>query len=584
MPLGDMHGDVIAWYRDQLAQPARFPWDGLRWEPVRIGPTWRTGSDGRWVLPESTIGWDVLGFCGCWMQHSRGVPWRFTLEQARFILWWYEVDERGRFVNYAGVLQRLKGWGKDPLAAAIAGNDLVGPARVAYMDGDTPVAVESEEPWVQTAATNQDQTKNLMKLYPGLWTPEAVRRFGLQIGRERVYAHDGAALMEAVTSSPAALEGARASLVIPNETHHWRANNQGHDMAEVIDRNSAKSEEGGARVLAITNAYEPGEDSVAQRDREAYESGQSGASLTSGILYDSVEAPPDAPLSAEACEEVVTAVRGDSVWLDTERIRKFILDIRNPPSRSRRFWYNQIEAEEDAWIVPRWFQACAKPVPVADGDRIVMFFDGSKSDDATGLVGCRVEDGHVFTLGMWQRPPGVRGRDWVVPVADVDRVVAETWDRYRVQAFWGDPSHVLDDETQDRFWDGTFDEWHRRYSKKIRKRLWAVQTKHAVMWDMAAPSRTAEFTDAAQRTAQEIEASFDAVMAGGDPSFTWDGDGRLRSHVENARRVPNKYGFTVAKKHRESSRKIDLAVCMIGARMLARTVDLRFGRKAGKVY
>jgi hypothetical protein len=77
--------------------------------------------------------------------------------------------------------------------------------------------------------------------------------------------------MQAVTSSPTTLEGARASFVLLNETHHWAANNDGHDMADVIERNATKSPGGTARTVRITNAYEPGEDSVAERDREAYE-------------------------------------------------------------------------------------------------------------------------------------------------------------------------------------------------------------------------------------------------------------------------------------------------------------------------
>jgi hypothetical protein len=43
-----------------------------------------------------------------------------TLEQARFILWWYSVDENGRYSHRNGVFRRMKGHGKDPLAAALA--------------------------------------------------------------------------------------------------------------------------------------------------------------------------------------------------------------------------------------------------------------------------------------------------------------------------------------------------------------------------------------------------------------------------------------------------------------------------------
>ena len=39
-------------------------------------------------------------------------------------------------------------------------------------------------------------------------------------------------------------------------------------------------------------------------------------------------------------------------------------------------------------------------------DGWVLFFDGSKSDDSTALVGCRLSDGHVVTLGIWAKPQG----------------------------------------------------------------------------------------------------------------------------------------------------------------------------------
>jgi hypothetical protein len=132
-----------------------------------------------------------------------------------------------------------------------------------------------------------------------------------------------------------------------------------------------------------------------------------------------------------------------------------ILDTRNPPSRSRRFWYNQITAAEDAWIVPQDFDDCAdRDLEVAPGDEIVLFFDGSKSDDATGLVGCRLSDGHVLTLGMWQKPPGERGKGWIVPKASVSERVARCSTATR---WWRSGATrripVKDDESQERYWD-----------------------------------------------------------------------------------------------------------------------------------
>lgn len=76
-----------------------------------MGPTWQRDGDG-WYLPKHTLGWQIAGWCSEWLQNDEGDgPWQFTLEQLRWLLWWYAVDETGRFIYRKGVLQRLKGWG-----------------------------------------------------------------------------------------------------------------------------------------------------------------------------------------------------------------------------------------------------------------------------------------------------------------------------------------------------------------------------------------------------------------------------------------------------------------------------------------
>lgn len=84
--------------------------------PTYLGPTWM-GEDGRptttgpWRLPERTLGWEIAKWVADYLLGEDGKPFRLTLEQLRFLLWWYAVDESGRFVYRTGVLQRLKGWG-----------------------------------------------------------------------------------------------------------------------------------------------------------------------------------------------------------------------------------------------------------------------------------------------------------------------------------------------------------------------------------------------------------------------------------------------------------------------------------------
>jgi hypothetical protein len=580
---------VVAHYRRLLAEPAVMPWAGCRWEPVRIGPVWQTTSGGRWLLPEASIGWAQLGWIGTRLQLRRGVPFRLTLEQARWLLWWGALDERGQFLHRDGILQRLKGWGKDPIGAILAMVEAFGPARFVEWDGDEPVATDVPEAWVQLAATSLEQTKNTTRMFPRL-VPDATKdELGLRIGKEVIYGLGDERMIQAVTSSPSTLEGARATFVLKNETQHWLANNDGHEMAAVIERNSTKSEGGLARTLAITNAFEPGMDSQAERDREAWELSASGGSLTTGIMYDSLEAPPLAPLSAAEAPEVVRAIRGDSAWLDVDRIVQSILDTRNPPSRSRRFWYNQIQAAEDAWADPQHWDSLAAPqVDVGPDDPIVVVFDGAKTDDATGIVGVRLSDGHAITLGMWQRPPAERGVGWLAPRAEIDQAVERVFERHNVVGFWADPSHALDDVTEERYWDSLLDGWHHRYKARLRPELWAQPRKHAVLWDMANHQRQAEFTAAAERALADMIDAARAVTSGQPAPLTHDGDARLRRHVHNARRYPNRWGVSIWKGHRESPKKIDLAVCWILARHLRRQAmlapDAKKGKQAGRVY
>ncbi|MGZ9829874.1 hypothetical protein ACXYTP_23455 [Tsukamurella ocularis] len=553
--------EPIDWYRDRLSKAP--PTGERKWEPVRIGPTWQRDGDG-WLLPERTLGWHMLGWCGMNLRGPDGAEQEFTPEQARFLLWYYAVDEHGKWLTSNAVLQRLKGWGKDPVAAAIAAFSAFGPSMVDWSRDDVAGAVHgvhNPAAWVQIVAVSQEQTKNTLKLFPTILPPETIRRYGIQIGRLNVWGLGDTVQIEAITSSPLAVEGGRPTQVIRGETQNWNSSNQGHELAGAIDGNVAKSRRGTARILDICNAYRPGEDSVGERMREAWENAR-GAGIDIGLLYDSLEAPPDAPLTLEEAPAVLHAIRGDAYWLDTAadgEILKSIAKTTNSPSESRRKWYNQITATADAWVTPQAFDAQAVPDSVADGESVVLFFDGSKSDDSTGIVGCRVSDGYVFTVGVWERPPGSEA--WQVDREAVDARMSETVERLNVIGLWADPSDARDDETGERFWEDLLDRWARRWGRQFT--LHAVKSgdgAHAVIWDMRSPAHQKLFVEHAERAMTDIS----------EGNFPHDGHKKLAQHVKNARRRPSKYGVSLGKEHRESRRKVDLAVCAVGARMMWR--------------
>ncbi|MGZ4663214.1 MAG: hypothetical protein ACXVYB_18250 [Arthrobacter sp.] len=82
----------------------------LHFPPSYIGPTWQKDENGHWLLPERTLGWEILGWVAEWLTFSDGNPFILTPEQARFVLWFYAIDERGKFSYRKAVLQRMKGW------------------------------------------------------------------------------------------------------------------------------------------------------------------------------------------------------------------------------------------------------------------------------------------------------------------------------------------------------------------------------------------------------------------------------------------------------------------------------------------
>lgn len=272
--------------------------------------------------------------------------------------------------------------------------------------------------------------------------------------------------------------------------------------------------------------------------------------------------------------DVLASVRGDSVWLNLKRLRKQVEDPRIAPSQSRRFWYNQIVASEDAWLDPLAVDAQRRPeLPLQKGEEIALFFDGSKNDDATALVACRISDGQIFTIGLWQSPPkrGRKNFDWVVPRADVSRVVRDTFKTYKVLGFFADPSHTREDGTLDRFWQPIIDEWHREFGSRLI--VWAQNNKHAVQFDMSNKNgEGAKFVVAAERFVQEME----------DGDLWHDGNPELVRHMKNARRFPTQHGISLMKDGPESPRKIDLAVCAVGAHMVRTLILNDAGKRRGQ--
>lgn len=544
--------------------------------PHIVGPSWQRTVEGNWHLPEKTLGWDVLAWMSEYVNtpgghddpdrlrmligmSEAGIPVNENMflptdEQVRLLLWWYAVDGTGQYVYREGVIRRLKGWGKDPFAAAMALAELCGPVAFSHFDSNgEPVGKPRQAAWITVAAVSQDQTKNTFSLFPVMISKRLKADYGLDVNRFIIYSAAGGRL-EAATSAPASMEGNRPTFVIQNETQWWGQgpdgkNNEGHTMASVIEGNMTKVE--GARTLSICNAHVPGTETVAEKAYIEWQNVASGKSIDAGALYDALEAPADTPISeippesedpigfAEGIEKLrqgIIVARGDSTWLPVGDIIKSILSTKNVISESRRKFLNQVNATEDAWISPQEWDRIAIPgAKIEPKEKITLGFDGSKSNDWTALVACRVSDGMLSLIKVWD-PAKHNGE---VPREDVDATVQSCFERYEIVAFRADVKEF----------EAYVDQWSRMYKKKMKVN---ASPNNPIAFDMRGQQK---------RFAFDCERLEDAVV---EREVSHDGNPVLRQHVLNAKRHPTTYdAIAIRKATKDSSNKIDAAVCAV---------------------
>jgi hypothetical protein len=175
----------------------------------------------------------------------------------------------------------------------------------------------------------------------------------------------------------------------------------------------------------------------------------------------------------------------------------------------------------------------------AEGELVVAGFDGARYDDATALIGCHVETGHVWTVGVWERPD--RTEDWEVPELEVDAAVAELFDRWRVWRMYADPP----------FWESTVAVWGGKYRGSDRK-----------------PAVVPWWTNRWRPIGVACHALGSAIRAGEVRHQVDDGDDVLTRHLRNAvRRNVNARDdegrplWTLAKS--APGRKIDAAMALV---------------------
>lgn len=517
-----------------------------------------------------TLGYQVLD----WMcEHlivpdgpSAGEPFEPSGEQAQFALNYYALDPRwngpaikGRALDNArrvrrGILSRPKGWGKSPWLGALCLVEALGPVVLDGWDADgEPVATTWAElgfkPKVQLVAVSEDQTANT---WDPLLTMASHSRLldAYDVEPLATFVNVPNGMIEYVTSAATSREGFRPVFTVLDQTESWVTSNGGIKLAATIRRNLAKV---GGSSVETPNAYVPGEGSVAEKSHDAWKAQQEGKlrGADGGILLDHREAPAETdPAERESLMAGLAIAYGDSAdsaggWVSLERILQDYWDPMTDPQDGRRFYLNQITHAIDSWISqPEWLAIAAPDEIIAPREMITLGFDGSRQrdrgiTDATALVGCRVSDGHLFPIHVWEQPEGPAGKGWAVPVAEVLATVDETFKTYNVVGFFADPAK----------WETYVTDWEAKYGLKLQVK---ASRDNPITWWMSGG-----------RALLAIRATERLYNAIHNEEVTHDGSSVLMRHVLNARRRVGRLGVQIAKEHPSSERKIDAAVAAI---------------------
>lgn len=463
-----------------------------------------------WEEPERSLGWDIADWAEAFLSVPGGAmygrPMILNGWQLRAMADWYAVDADGRWLFRRGQIRMAKGTGKSPFAAVVALAELCGPVVFDGWDahGD-PVGRPREAPLVQIAAVSEDQGANTYgAMHAMLAGSSLVESAGIDLGVTRTVLRGRPGRLEVVSASAGSREGQPITSAVCDETHLWTRTNRGLKLHATMARNVSKM---GGRLLATTNAWVPGDESVAEQIEHA-------ALTQPGILVfgPQFEASVEDVGDVDELSAGVAVTYRDCPWVDQRRI---VADCQDPDvlvEDVHRFHLNRPVAAEAV--------LCAEPTlstaVLAHGEAVALGFDGSRTSDATALVAVGMTSGVAFLLGLWERPVSVAGRErWDVPREQVTAAVEAAFAMFDVARMKVDPSH----------WQDELAHWQSRWGRDVVDRM--------PVWQTTLVDKCTEATQTA--------------LAAGSLSLSGHGDrdGVLVAHVQRARVVRHMFGSRV---------------------------------------
>jgi phage terminase large subunit-like protein len=499
-----------------------------------------------------TLGAHVCAWIETYLVHGPGDVQGDAIaldDEFRAFIWRaYELREAGSRAFTRAFLSRPKGRGKSELAAMIAAAELCAPVRFDHFAhagevcpltrhtfrAGEPVGQPVTAPEILCIATEEGQAGFVyLSARYMLRNGPAMDAYPLDAGLTRTYLAGGGS-MEPVSAAASSKDGGKSTFVVADETHLW-VTPALRNLHATVRRNIDKRRTADGWLLETSTAYRPGDRSVAESSLEIWAMIESGELTDTSLLVDHRAAADDLDIYDDReLRAAIVDVYGDAApWTNVDGILAEFHDPGTDDADNRRYWLNQVVQATDQWMDPAAWGRCAGADVIEPGETITLGFDGSIRDDATALIGCRVRDGHLFVVDVWERPDlrdlrTLARNDvapWEVDRRAVDASVASAMARWRVVRLYADPWQ----------WQDTLDRWGAEWPGAV------------VAWP----------TNRERQMVFALERMHTAVTTG---ELSHNDDPILTRHVLNARKREVRAGFTIAKDRDGSPLKIDAAI------------------------
>lgn len=451
-----------------------------------------------------------------------GKPFRLRPWQRAPLYEAYELNPDGTRVYERVLLGFPKGNGKTEFAAAVSVAEFCGPVMFAgWKANGTPRGKSRLSPDIPVAAASFEQADHVFAAACTMIKQGALAH-SCDVYDTEILLKGKPGRLYRVAAAAGTNDGGKPTFWVADELHEWTGNKERVHL--VLSNNRTKRAD--AWELAITTA---GWDPTSLLGR-MYLHGKkvlAGEAADPKFLCRWCEASPtwdlrDPVQLEQAIREANPAV-GDflplaSVMARFQQISEF---------EFRRYHLNQWVSAPERWLpIGSWDAVAVPGAPPPKGTTIMLGFDGSYARDSTALVGCTLE-GRLFVIDAWEKP--ANEPEWHVDVLDVETAIRKAFTTWRVKRAGCDPAL-----------------WHR--SLELLRVEFGQDT--VIDW----PSHQASIMVPA------CSAFYEAVV---NKQLSHDGDPRLAQHVANCVVKIDHRGPRITKDHKDSPRKIDLAVAAV---------------------